>query len=794
MPNDATKSKPATIRSERRRQELRRIIPRTGIDLRGLLMRRDLVNTVLVYAAFFFVAATIVAVSHDQLRLQVGAVMTEARLKRVDFTIINAAATEEKRREERARAPHVFRLNEQLVTDVQQELLNLPRVVEKITDFSQVAPEIRAAFDLTERRLATLQSFINEEGEPNDAWRTWITVDLLEKVILRSPSISSQDAQIEKLRLTTEFRAGERSFQSRTFIEVRPEAVEELRLRWREALRDLRLPDDAAAVIAARLAHRGEPFFVFDRAATDKRAEEEAARVTEVKVTHRAGDPIFKPGDILTPEQFTTAQREAEEYRAQASTVSIVVRRLGSCGVVALLSAIMAAYLVRFYPRITRNPLRVIALALLSAGSLGVAAGVASEAPAFSLPASVAVTLFASMLLVIAYDQRLAATIAGLQTALLVFALELSIAHFVLLVAVGGAAIACLGEVRHRNILVRAAMLAALIGGLGSLLLGLFEVPLYDAAQRLIPGAWSQIWMEAGLSAAAALMVGFFVLGILPSIERLFDIPTGMTLVELRDPRNPLLKQLQERAPGTYTHSLAVASIAESAADAIGANGLLTYVGALYHDIGKMNKPDYFVENQSGGPSKHDKLSPAMSLLVIVGHVKDGVELAREAGLPRVLIHFIESHHGTTLVEYFYHAARSRAEGEGERDRVSELEFRYPGPRPRTKEAAILMIADACESATRAMSDPAPAAIENLVRKLARKRLNDGQFDECELTLRELAVIEESVIRSIWSLHHGRIAYPTQPAQPFDTMTSEGPRTGEVKPEAAEAEPARQTA
>jgi putative nucleotidyltransferase with HDIG domain len=233
-----------------------------------------------------------------------------------------------------------------------------------------------------------------------------------------------------------------------------------------------------------------------------------------------------------------------------------------------------------------------------------------------------------------------------------------------------------------------------------------------------------------------------------------------MTLAELRDPSQPVLRQLQQRAPGTYNHSLQVANIAEAAADAIGADSLLLYVGALYHDIGKMNKPEYFVENQADGFNKHSKLRPAMSLLVIVGHVKDGIELAREYGLPRAIQHFIESHHGTTLVEYFYHAAKTQAEM-SDKSAVDEVEFRYPGPKPRTKEAAILMLADAVESATRAMAEPNPSRIENLVRELGRKRLLDDQFDECDLTFRELSLIEDAMIARLCAIHHGRISYPT---------------------------------
>jgi len=271
--------------------------------------------------------------------------------------------------------------------------------------------------------------------------------------------------------------------------------------------------------------------------------------------------------------------------------------------------------------------------------------------------------------------------------------------------------------------------------------------------------AWEQVLTNGVVAGASALIVGFFVLGILPSIERVFDITTGMTLADLRDPRKPLLQQLQHLAPGTFNHSRQVADIAETATEAIGGDSLLAYVGGLYHDIGKMNKPEYFVENQTGY-NRHKDLKPSMSLLVIIGHVKDGLELGREYELPRELLHFIEAHHGTTLVEYFYHAAMKKANETGEA--INEMHYRYPGPKPKTKEAAVLMIADAVESASRAMPDPNPGNIEALVLDLSRKRLADHQFDECGLTFSELAKVEEAIITRLNSIYHTRIKYPAE--------------------------------
>jgi hypothetical protein len=232
-----------------------------------------------------------------------------------------------------------------------------------------------------------------------------------------------------------------------------------------------------------------------------------------------------------------------------------------------------------------------------------------------------------------------------------------------------------------------------------------------------------------------------------------------MTLLELADASHPLFRRLHEEAPGTYNHSLQVATLAESAAEAIGANSLLCRVGSYYHDVGKITKPDYFIENQADGVNRHMNLTPSVSHQIIVEHVKYGVEMAREYKLSKAIWPFIEQHHGTTLVEYFYRQACRGTSG-GQSVEVTEAQFRYPGPKPRSREAAILMLADAVESATRCLGEFSPAKIDLLVHNLAMKRLLDRQFDECDLTMRDLELIQSAMIKTVTSIYHGRIAYP----------------------------------
>ena len=241
-------------------------------------------------------------------------------------------------------------------------------------------------------------------------------------------------------------------------------------------------------------------------------------------------------------------------------------------------------------------------------------------------------------------------------------------------------------------------------------------------------------------------------------MEKIFKVTTDITLLELGDPNRPLLKALMMRAPGTFHHSLQVANLAESAAAAIGANSLLCRVGALYHDIGKMEKPDYFVENQSG-LNEHEKLKPRMSAIVIKSHVTTGMKMAEEENLPQVIRDFIPTHHGNSLIKFFFEKAKKESENEFE---IREEDFRYDGPIPFTKETGILMLADSVEASSRAMTDPNYQKLENLISRIVDDRLAENQLDECPLTFRDLGIIKETFLNILVGVYHGRVKYPGQ--------------------------------
>jgi len=255
------------------------------------------------------------------------------------------------------------------------------------------------------------------------------------------------------------------------------------------------------------------------------------------------------------------------------------------------------------------------------------------------------------------------------------------------------------------------------------------------------------------------IVSSIIVVGILPVFEYLFKTVTNISLLELADLSNPLLQRLILEAPGTYHHSLIVGNLSEAASNAVGAHALLTRTGAYYHDIGKLYKPEYFSENQQIKESRHDTLSPTMSKMVIMNHVKEGVELAKKYKLNPRLIDFIQQHHGSSLVYYFY---RRALENLVEDEVVKEDGFRYPGPKPDSKETAIVLLADSTEAAARSLKDPTPGKIEELVHKIINNKFIEGQLDECDLTLKDLEKISAVFIRILSGIYHSRITYPQE--------------------------------
>jgi putative nucleotidyltransferase with HDIG domain len=290
-----------------------------------------------------------------------------------------------------------------------------------------------------------------------------------------------------------------------------------------------------------------------------------------------------------------------------------------------------------------------------------------------------------------------------------------------------------------------------------SVYIAIINVVLTFSLGFLLNNNFRAVIQNAGYSFIASGISAVLTIGFLPLFESTFDIVTTIKLLELANPNNALLKRLLMEAPGTYHHSIIVANLAEVAAEAVGANPVLTRVSAYYHDVGKIKRPYFFKENQMGNDNPHSKITPNLSTLIITSHVKDGVELAKEHKIPTVIRDIIEQHHGTTLVKYFYITAKNSSERPED---IKIEDFRYLGPIPCSKEAGVIMLADSVEAAVRSINEPTNGKIEEMVNNIIKARLNEGQFDNCDLTLKDLDKIRSCFLKVLSGIYHERIEYP----------------------------------
>lgn len=751
-------------------------------QLADLIANPTLFWGILAFGMFIIVIGSTMLWARGQTKIAVGQIMHETRTSRVEFNTEDVQQTQMKREAARLNVPRVYTADMTVLEEIRADLINLPKTLAGIGSLDEVSRDIRVRFGLNEESFIAIGLIAGDE-EMLERWTAQIRT--LNDILRRRPLLnrqSWQSATQEGLNTQIELRypapivdevPEDETPMARQRISrddvINIDKSDQLADEIARIVRIAGYTDPTSEIVRKRLLNEPRPTFAYDDTATSQQMDDAAGTILPVRRTITIGQRIYTRGDVLEQPAYALAKRESEEYKANGSGLT---RRwlaaLSVYGMVGALGLLLGGYITRYCPKIASKPARIgwmtglVTLAIVSACVLGV------FDPRLIWLGSITPIVLIAVLISIAYDQRTGLAITGVAALIVAMSLEVHTGLLaIMLIGIAGA-IAQIGDLRERQTLIRMSIVIAFALSLAAMLVQLINLPTVGAGRVAVSSA---ILGAGAQSFIAGLLVGGIALFILPFIERVFDITTGMTLIELRDPKQPILRELQQRAPGTYNHSLNVASIAESAAESIGADALLTYVGCLYHDIGKMNKPMYFIENQSGGPNKHDKLTPAMSLLVIVGHVKDGSEMAREHGLPKSLRHFIEAHHGTTLVEYFYRRARelaSRVDESRSAEQIlqeavdqlpDEVDYRYPGPRPATKEVAITMLSDAVESATRTLTDPTPARIDALVRSLANKRLMDGQFDECDLTFRELSTICESISKTVASIYHGRIRY-----------------------------------
>jgi putative nucleotidyltransferase with HDIG domain len=521
------------------------------------------------------------------------------------------------------------------------------------------------------------------------------------------------------------------------------EAKARLKTRLVEELDEGPFIDRIFAWIEPRLAGTLE----IDRQGTDRAKKEAIEKTPPQFVRYAQGDVIAAANEPISADGLLLLRYEHDEYLRQRDTRQRLARTFSMLGLFTAMFALSGFYIHLHHRHLLADIGTILSLVGLSLGTVLLCMLAASDA----WQAEVVPLLLFAMTVAIAYDEDLALLLTAQVALVVVEGLGWGIASYITLTAAAAAMVFWMGRLRSRSKLIYVGLWAGAVAALTQLGAGLLDERPLDAAML----------SEAARTGGWTLLAGFLMTGLLPFIERTFGVLTDLSLLEVGDVAHPLLQELVRRAPGTYNHSINVASLAESAAEAIGARGLLVRVGAYFHDIGKMLKPAYFVENQ-GKENRHESLVPAMSTLIIIAHVKEGVELARQHNLPKPIIDLIAEHHGTTLVEYFYRRAEERSQADPNGEEVDEQTYRYPGPKPSTRESAVMMLADAVESASRTLTEPTPARIAHLVHELAMKRLLDGQFDECGLTLEELGLVEQSLVKSLTAVYHGRVKYPDQ--------------------------------
>jgi putative nucleotidyltransferase with HDIG domain len=476
------------------------------------------------------------------------------------------------------------------------------------------------------------------------------------------------------------------------------------------------------------------PTLEVDQARTAERRQSAADLVPPVRTRVQRGQSILRKGDVITP-----------SHMAMLSAVGVYPPRVtwaavgGVAAVVALLLFVTAVYLWQVQPEIWTSDRSLVLWGVVVVGTVFI--GQAVDAPRFSsylMPAAAG-----SMLIGILLGSRLAMFSSAVLALLVGLAAGRLFAPVVVAFAGGLIGVFATRQIHRRWDLLLAGLLVGLTSAGATVAAGLVE----GLALREMPG-------RAAWAVGNGLLSGVIAIGVLPFLEQLFGLVTPIKLLELANPAHPLLRRLQLEAPGTYHHSIMVGNLAEAAAEAIGADALLVRVGTYYHDIGKLRRPAFFIENQVGIDNPHDKMTPSLSALTVAAHVRDGLDLARASGLPEAVAAFIPQHHGTALMPYFYHQAMERG------DALDEGAFRYEGPKPQTRETAIVMLADAVEAAARSLTRPTPDRLDEVVRRLIREKLEDGQLDECPLTFRDLDRIAAAFVRILTGILHPRIEYP----------------------------------
>ena len=481
-----------------------------------------------------------------------------------------------------------------------------------------------------------------------------------------------------------------------------------------------------------------KPNLFFDKEKTDEKVKE--AQKNLQKEIIKKNQTIVKEGEPITSSQIEILRELGLLDKGLGKTYMYTYLILAVF--VAMVLGMQYSYLSKDKKEIYNNIRMIIMISVINLISLLLARGLNIISP-FLIPLACG-----PILLTLLLDYKTSLVINSLNILLVSVVVGFS-PHIIILsivnVIIGST---MLRKLQQRNDILYSTIYIAGVSALVTLSTGM-----------LLSNNLTGIFIDTGFVILGSIMSGVLAVGFLPFLESTFDIVTNIKLLEMSNPNHPLMKRLLMEAPGTYHHSVMVANLAEVATEEVGGNPVIARIGAYYHDIGKIKRPYFFGENQMGKENPHNKITPNLSTLIIISHVKDGIELAKEYKVPKVIQDIIEQHHGTTLVKYFYYTMKNSAE---KPEDIKEEDFRYPGPTPCSKEAGILMLADSVEAAVRSINEPTKGKIEEMVNNIIKDKLHSDQLVNCDLTLRDLEKIRKCFLKVLNGIYHKRIEYPTE--------------------------------
>ncbi len=736
-----------------------------------------------VLAALFLCGLLIIQLPRTPLPVHQGERAPHPILSRVDFSFVDRDATVTLRGLVKLGPDNLYNPDLRQVTALRDSLAALVGEIAKAATLDQVPEAARNEWKLDAATFAAVKKALGEKGELLAEVQETVKKSFapLERPFGLSV-VSKEDYQREtdRFKQATEFRnklpaglppemvpasdtwpaeiqvilpTGEQAVPLKSLILA--EQTDSIQARILQLLETELKPvfgEPGEVMMTGVMASRVGPTLVYAAALTENRRVDALKTAPEVRIERKANTTLVEAGKEITDADIELLEQEQKQYFRDLGFVGKTLSWLGAAVIVGVLICVLAAYVYRFQPNVARSFPRSLMLSLLCLVVLGATKSIAQVRGWPELYTFFIAT--AGLIVTVAYTPTFGLILSWLLIFLVAIGTRADLDWALTAMAGTGVAVLMLGQINNRSRLIKTGALAGLTFAAARGALALWSLH-YSDTDVLTNVVW-----PCFLYFCVGVASGVVMLAILPFIEQVFGITTNMSLLELCNINHPALRRLALEAPGTYTHSLLIGQLAESAANAIGAGGLLARVGAYFHDIGKAGKPHYFGENWQEGERIHDKLPPGTSRQVIMNHVKDGLDMANRLSLPPIIRQFIAEHHGTTVMEFFYHEAEVQAERMGG-DPPHDVDYRYPGPKPRSRETAIVMLSDTVEGATRAIKEPTAARVKAIVHEMVMKRLMDGQLDESGLTLSDLHKIEETLTKALLSVYHTRVPYPT---------------------------------